>query len=79
MLDWLEELRTGLERELEGAGDLSLSPADIESLLELARRAAHESGDRTNAPLAAYLVGLAQGRSGTAALRDVLAALPPAP
>ena len=76
MLDWLEELRTRLERDLEGAGDLSLSTADIESLLELARTAARESGDRTNAPLAAYLVGLAQGRSGTEELRTVLAALP---
>ena len=33
-------------------------------LLELARIAAHESGERINAPLLCYLVGLARCRSG---------------
>jgi Aldo/keto reductase family len=35
-----------LERGLPQCGDLSLSPADIEALLELAREAAHESGEK---------------------------------
>jgi len=39
---------------------LELSDADAHALLELARIAAHESGERTNAPLLCYLVGLAQ-------------------
>ena len=72
MLAWLEEAQQRLERELPDSGDLSLSPADIEALLELARDAAHESGERTNAPLVAYLVGLARARSTDAQLRDVI-------
>jgi Domain of unknown function (DUF6457) len=63
--EWLEKARnrvaaaTGLERT-----DLDLSQADVDELLELARIAAHESGERTNAPLLCYLVGLARGRAG---------------
>jgi hypothetical protein len=40
---------------------LELEPRDIETLLELAGFAAHESGARTNAPLLCYLVGRSQG------------------
>jgi len=73
VLDWLEETQRRLENDIVGAGDLSLSPADVELLLELARAAAHESGERTNAPLVSYLVGLAHGRSPSATLDDVVA------
>jgi hypothetical protein len=38
-----------------------LSDADAKTLLDLARTAAHESGDRTNAPLLCYLLGRAGG------------------
>jgi hypothetical protein len=58
MLAWLEAAQQRLEAGVEASGDLSLAPGDIEALLELARDAAHGSGDRTNAPLVAYLVGL---------------------
>ena len=40
--------------------ELDLSEADVRELLDLARIAAHKSGDRTNAPLLCYLVGRAQ-------------------
>ena len=40
---------------------LDLSDEDAAVLLDLARIAAHESGERTNAPLLCYLVGRAQG------------------
>ncbi len=62
---WLEEACTKLAAavEEEPAG-YALSRAEIEELLELARIAAHESGERTNAPLLCYLVGLAHGRHG---------------
>jgi len=40
--------------------ELKLSDGDAATLLELARIAAHESGERTNAPLLCYLVGRAQ-------------------
>jgi hypothetical protein len=45
-------------------GDHALSDADVQTLLSLARVAAHESGERINAPLICYLVGVEQGRSG---------------
>jgi uncharacterized protein DUF6457 len=41
--------------------DEELSDADATALLKIAKIAAHESGDRTNAPLLCYLVGRAQG------------------
>ncbi|CAN5574487.1 hypothetical protein BH10ACT3_BH10ACT3_14580 [soil metagenome] len=50
------------------AADAGLEPCDsaqIEALLALACRAAHESGDRRNAPLSCFLRGLQIGRSGT--------------
>lgn len=46
--------------------ELALSPADAGRLLELARVAAHESGERVSAPLACYLVGRAVATSGLA-------------
>ena len=42
------------------AEQLELDDDAVRSLLELARVAAHESGERTNAPLLCYLVGRAQ-------------------
>ena len=62
MPDWLEEARQRLE-SVEGAGGLALSSEYAELLLQLARIAAHDSGERTNAPLVCFLVGLAVGRS----------------
>jgi hypothetical protein len=38
-----------------------LTEAEATTLLDLARVAAHESGDRTNAPLLCYLLGRAGG------------------
>jgi hypothetical protein len=46
------------------AGGVELTPAEERTLLDLARVAAHTSGERTNAPLLCYLVGLAAGKSG---------------
>lgn len=37
-----------------------LSDADADALLKIARIAAHESGDRRNAPLLTYLIGRAR-------------------
>ena len=51
-----------LRRAVAAAGgEVELSPADERTLLELARIAAHTSGDRTNAPLLCYLLGRVQG------------------
>jgi hypothetical protein len=43
--------------------ELDLDQAAVDTLLDLARIAAHESGDRRNAPLLCYLVG--RGERGT--------------
>jgi hypothetical protein len=69
--DWLEDARQRLERGVENAGELVLSSRDAEVLLELARIAAHESGERTNAPLVCFLVGVAVGR-GTATVESAV-------
>jgi hypothetical protein len=62
--EWLEGARDRMAAEAGIAPDgLSLSEAEIATLLELARVAAHSSGDRTNAPLACFLAGLAVGRN----------------
>jgi hypothetical protein len=62
MDSWLSDAREALAT---AAGvppaELDLSDADAATLLDLARIAAHESGERTNAPLLCYLVGLARG------------------
>ena len=65
MDDWLSAAR---DRLAAAAGEepaaLALSQSEIDELLELARIAAHDSGERINAPLLCYLVGLARGRAG---------------
>jgi hypothetical protein len=65
MDDWLRQARDNLA---SAAGDdpsaYELSQNDVDELLELARLAAHESGERINAPLLCYLVGLVHGRKG---------------
>jgi Domain of unknown function (DUF6457) len=63
--DWLSAAR---DRLAAAAGEepaaLALSQSEIDELLERARIAAHDSGERINAPLLCYLVGLARGRTG---------------
>lgn len=46
MNEWLRQLDLG-----------ELSDAEEKTLLDLARIAAHESGDRRNAPLLCFLIG----------------------
>jgi hypothetical protein len=73
--EWLESARDRLADE---TGDdppaYELDQDAIDELLELARIASHESGERINAPLVCYLVGLAQGRHG-ADLSDLIDAV----
>ena len=49
-----------------------LSEEDQQTLLDLARVAAHDSGDRTNAPLLCYLVGRAQGDKSLDELAEIV-------
>lgn len=53
--------------------DIGLSDDDERALLELARVAAHTSGDRRNAPLVTYLVGLARGRGDSRPVEELVA------
>jgi hypothetical protein len=58
---WLTQARDALARASGVPGEqLELDDEAVRSLLEVARVAAHESGERTNAPLLCYLVGRAQ-------------------
>lgn len=61
MSDWLDTARGALGETL-GAELDALSQNEIDELLDLARVAAHDSGDRINAPLVCYLLGLTRGR-----------------
>jgi Domain of unknown function (DUF6457) len=70
---WLSKARDELAAVARVEPDeLELSEADAKTLLDLARIAAHSSGDRTNAPLLCYLVGRAQGDAGLPTLADAL-------
>ena len=53
-------------------GELELSDEDAATLLDLARIAAHDSGERTNAPLLCYLVGRAQRGADLDSLADAV-------
>ena len=66
---WLDSARDAVAAEAGiSADELELDEDTIRTLLDLARIAAHASGDRTNAPLLCYLVGKAEGRVGLQAL-----------
>ena len=65
MDDWMRSradalaAATGLDRAA-----LELDDEAIDTILDIAAVAAHDSGARTNAPLLCYLVGLVHGRHG---------------
>jgi hypothetical protein len=64
MDEWLTAARDRIARAAAlDPPSLDLSQDEVDEILELARVAAHESGERINAPLLCYLVGLAQARS----------------
>jgi Domain of unknown function (DUF6457) len=47
----------------ERIGTAPLTAAEVESILSLAAVAAHGTGDRTTAPLASFLAGVAAART----------------
>ena len=63
-MDWLTEttLRVAAAAGID-PGALLVDATAAEQLLDLAGFAAHDSGERTNAPLLCYLIGLAAARS----------------
>ena len=73
MDEWLIRARDAL------ASASNLAPEELEldrdtevTLLDLARIAAHESGERTNAPLLCYLVGRAERGTALEVLADTV-------
>ena len=73
MDQWLSEARDALARASGvPVEQLGLDDDDVAVLLELARVAAHESGERTNAPLLCYLVGRAQNGASLDDLADAV-------
>jgi hypothetical protein len=70
---WLSKASQALAAEAGAEPDaLRLSDADVDKLLDLARIAAHVSGDRTNAPLVCYLVGRVRGDRALEPLVDAI-------
>ena len=70
---WLLEARDALARAAGVAPDeLDLDDEQARTLLDLARIAAHDSGERTNAPLLCYLVGRARGGADLETLADAV-------
>jgi Domain of unknown function (DUF6457) len=63
---------TWLRTATDAIGGGDLSEDDISELLDIARIAAHKSGDRTNAPLICYLIGRAQGERPLAELLEAI-------
>ena len=62
MNEWLSRRADALAREAGVPREaLELDSHRIETLLDVAGHAAHESGARTNAPLLCYLLGLSAG------------------
>lgn len=55
MNEWLRRVAAAI------GSDEELSDEDADALLKIARLAAHESDDRRNAPLLAYLIGRSRG------------------
>jgi len=55
MDDWLQRVAAAV------GSDEELSEDDADALLKIARVAAHEGGDRRNAPLLTYLIGRSRG------------------
>jgi hypothetical protein len=70
---WLTEARDSLALASGvPAEQLDLDEEQSRTLLDLARIAAHDSGERTNAPLLCYLVGRAQGGADLETLADAV-------
>ncbi|CAB4558166.1 unannotated protein [freshwater metagenome] len=54
-------------------GATALTSDQVDALLSLAGRAAHQSGERRNAPLSCFLAGLQLGATATAPTPEAIA------
>jgi hypothetical protein len=74
---WLEQARDAVAAAAGVPPErLELADDDAATLLDLARIAAHEGGERTNAPLLCYLIGRAQGERRLDELADAVRRMP---
>jgi hypothetical protein len=76
---WLQEARDAVAA-VSGLppAELELDEDEVRTVLEIASIAAHESGERTNAPLLCYLAGIAV-RGGSVDLETLAHAVERAP
>ena len=73
MDQWLSDARDALAQASGVPAErLELDDEAVRELLERARVAAHDSGERTNAPLLCYLVGRAQNGASLDELADAV-------
>jgi hypothetical protein len=73
MDQWLSDARDALAQTSGVPAErLELDDEAVRELLELARVAAHDSGERTNAPLLCYLLGRAQDGASLDELADAV-------
>jgi hypothetical protein len=73
MDSWLKQARDALAAAAGLAPEeLALDDDAVRTLLDLARIAAHDSGERTNAPLLCYLVGRAEQGASLDELADAV-------
>ena len=66
MTEWLDRRADALARATTvDRAALELDVHEVETLLDVAAHAAHDSGDRRNAPLLCYLLGRATSNGRT--------------
>ena len=68
MNEWLTRVAAAI------GSDETVSEDDADALLNIARIAAHDSDDRRNAPLLAYLIGRSRGDRPLAEILDAVKA-----
>ncbi|MGZ4104432.1 MAG: hypothetical protein ACXVQ6_13225 [Actinomycetota bacterium] len=62
-MSWLDQITTSLADGTGVPADaVALSPETTRAILDVARVASHASGDRINAPLLCYVLGLLSAR-----------------
>jgi hypothetical protein len=73
---WLSQARDAVAGAAgKPSAELEIDDDTAATLLDLARIAAHESGERTNAPLLCYLIGRAEGAASLDELAEAVRGL----
>jgi hypothetical protein len=73
---WLRQARDAVAQAGgKPPAELEIDEVTAAILLDLARIAAHESGERTNAPLLCYLIGRAEGPASVEQLAEAVRGL----